>query len=72
MHNLRKLNASKNHIATMSDFDILKTMPSLVDLRLFGNELMSMIPDARRLVIYNIPDLHMLDGSPIETMEKVS
>ncbi|CAH1402050.1 unnamed protein product [Nezara viridula] len=72
MYNLATLDVSHNNINAMSEFDALKTLPVVTNLKIAGNKISTIIPDPRRLIIYLLPSIKILDGVPITPMERVS
>ena len=71
MYNLKKLDVSYNKISNMSEFDALKTLVAVTELKVTGNKFNTIIPDPKRLIIYLVPSIKKLDGVKISAMERV-
>ncbi|XP_014289631.2 leucine-rich repeat and guanylate kinase domain-containing protein isoform X1 [Halyomorpha halys] len=72
MYNLTTLDVSYNKISAMTEFDALKTLPAVTNLKIAGNQINTIINDSRRLIIYLLPSIKILDGVPVSSMERVS
>ncbi|GFN97682.1 leucine-rich repeat-containing protein 9 [Plakobranchus ocellatus] len=66
---LVELYIGNNNISNIREVFMLKSLPSLVILDMFGNPMVSEVENYRMFVIYHLRSLKALDGSAIEAQE---
>ncbi|KAH9489094.1 Leucine-rich repeat-containing protein 9 [Bulinus truncatus] len=66
---LTELYIGNNNISNIREVFLLKPLPNLVILDMYGNPMVTSVENYRLFVIYHLRSLKALDGSPIEGQE---